>query len=107
MILLRYQFETDNRLGIPLPNLSLEWDEYTDEERSHILLEWEEIRARIPDRIKELESVINQKQKALSVEENFKLSCQLNTEIAELASIINDLHIWFRVQQDHSTKIHQ
>lgn len=107
MYSLRYEFELDNRLGIPIPNLELEWDEYTDEERANILMEWEEIRAKIPDRIKELEVIINHKQNALSVENNFQVSCQLNSEIAELASVINDLHIWFRIQQDHGTKTHQ
>ncbi|MGD8191630.1 hypothetical protein ACQCN2_16740 [Brevibacillus ginsengisoli] len=104
---MRYGFELDHRLGIPLPSLKQEWEDYTAEERASILLEWEEIRARIPDRIKELEVIINHKQNALSVEDNFQVSCQLNSEIAELASVINDLHIWFRIQQDHGAKTHQ
>lgn len=104
---MRDQFITDNRLGIRLPNLTLSWEEYTDEQRASILLEWEEIRSRIPDRIKDLEFIINRKQRELSLEESFPRSCQLNSEIAELASIINDLHIWFRVQQDYKTRSHQ
>jgi acyl-CoA reductase-like NAD-dependent aldehyde dehydrogenase len=104
---LRYQFAYNDRLGIRLPVLYHQWEEYSPEERADILLEWEEIRAKIPDRIIQLETVINQKQNQLSEEENFVRSCELNSEIHELASVINDLNIWFRVQQDYETKNHQ
>ncbi|WP_400163995.1 hypothetical protein ACAF76_013005 [Brevibacillus sp. TJ4] len=104
---MRYQFILDERLGIPLPHLRLDWEEYTGEERADILLEWEEIRATIPDRILKIEEVIIEKTRQLSEEENFARSCELNNEIHELASLINDLNIWFRVQQDHDTKTHQ
>lgn len=104
---LRYQFIQDERLGISLPMLHLDWDDYSSEERADILLEWEEIRATIPDRILQLEVIIIEKTKQMSEEENFIRSCELNSEIHELASLINDLNIWFRVQQDHDTKVHQ
>lgn len=104
---MRYQFILDERLGIPLPYLNMEWEEYSAEERADILLEWEEIRATIPDRILQIEKIIIEKTKQLSEEENFARSCELNSEIHELASLINDLNIWFRVQQDHDTKTHQ
>lgn len=100
-------FTYDDRLGIHRPDLNKEWEDYSADERSDILLEWEEIRARIPDRIIQLEAVINQKQDQLSEEEDFVRSCELNSEIAELASVINDLNIWFRVEQDYCTKTHQ
>jgi hypothetical protein len=103
---LRYQFAYDQRLGIRLPVLSCDWDEYSADERCDILLEWEEIRAKIPDRILQLETIINEKQEQLFEEEDFARSCELNSGIAELASVINDLHIWFRVQQDYDTKVH-
>jgi hypothetical protein len=45
----------------------------------------------------QLEGTINVKQAALRDELNFKRSCELNSEIAELASIINDLQIWYRI----------
>ncbi len=104
---LRYQFILDERLGIRLPALGLEWEEYSSAERADILLEWEEIRATIPDQIIRVETVIIDKTKQMSEEENFARSCELNSEIHELASVINDLNIWFRVQQDHETKMHQ
>ncbi|WP_019242908.1 MULTISPECIES: hypothetical protein [Bacillus] len=99
-------FTYDNRLGIHIPNLTREWDDYIKEEQLIILSQWESIRGSIPDRIKYLESQINQKQQQLDNEENFPLSCQLNSDIAELASIINDLWIWYRTHQGVSEKKH-
>ncbi len=104
---LRNYFTFDERLGIRLPALDMQWEEYSHTERADILMEWEEIRATIPDRIHRVEAVIIEKTKQMSEEENFARSCELNSEIHELASVINDLNIWFRVQQDHDTKIHQ
>jgi hypothetical protein len=104
---LRNHFIRDERLGIRLPALDREWEEFSPDERNDILLEWETIRATIPDRIIRIESVIIEKTKQMSEEESFVRSCELNSEIHELASVINDLNIWFRVQQDHDTKVHQ
>jgi DNA mismatch repair protein MutH len=95
-----WSFVTDERLGIPLPFFENDWEDYTEEERSLILLRWEEIRGTIPDYIKKLERIIIRKQDQLNVEDNFKLSCQLNSEIAELAGTINELNLWFRVNQE-------
>ncbi|MFB0829767.1 hypothetical protein ACEU2D_09050 [Brevibacillus laterosporus] len=105
--MVRYEFKHEERLGILIPFLYLEWEEYDPAERADILLQWEEIRSRIPDRVIALEAVINQKQAVLYQEEDFERSCELNSEIAELASTINDLNIWFRIQQDFEpTEIH-
>ncbi|WP_051567438.1 hypothetical protein [Brevibacillus borstelensis] len=103
---LRYEFVYDERMGIRLPALQHDWEEYSPGERADILMEWEEIRSTIPDRIIKLEAMIIEKQTQLDVEEDFPRSCQLNSEIHEIASIINDLNIWFRVQQDYDTKLH-
>lgn len=94
-----YEFIYDERLGICLPRIHGEWDAYSEEMQARILFEWEKIRGTIPDRIKEIEALINEKQEKLGHEENFAASCELNTEISELASIINDLWIWFRTRQ--------
>ncbi|MBT2666262.1 hypothetical protein J7J00_12175 [Bacillus sp. ISL-4] len=99
-------FIYDERLGISIPDLNLEWDDYTKGEQQQILVLWENIRGSIPDRIKELESTINRKQLQLSDESNFTKSCQLNSEIAELASIINDLWLWYRANQGVTEKMH-
>ncbi|KZE80577.1 hypothetical protein [Paenibacillus elgii] len=95
-----YAFELDERLGIPLPRLEQDFEDYSQQEQAEMLLRWEEIRGGIPDRVKQLERVIIAKQELLNVEEHFPTSCRLNSEIADLASTINELHLWFRVHQD-------
>ncbi|MFD0698598.1 hypothetical protein ACFQZT_31475 [Paenibacillus sp. GCM10027628] len=99
-------FRYDDRLGIEIPKLEEEWESYSSDVRAHILLQWEQIRGVIPDRILKLESVIIVKQNQLDREDDFPTSCQLNSEIADLASTINDLHLWFRVNQDLESKVH-
>ncbi len=93
-------FQYDDRLGISIPILTREWTEYRLEEQQLIMHKWETERGTIPDRIQELERSINEKQDALNNEDSFAASCQLNTEISELASIINDLWLWFRTVPD-------
>ncbi|MDT9724953.1 hypothetical protein DUZ99_08090 [Xylanibacillus composti] len=95
-----FTFEWDERLGIRLPVLEREFDAFLPEEQEAILGEWEQIRGSIPDRIRELEQRINLKQDELGKELDFARSCRLNSEIAELASRINDLQIWYRVNQE-------
>jgi hypothetical protein len=102
-----YKFNHNQRLGISIPELNKEWDEYSAKEQEQILVEWEEYRSDIPGRIKEIERVIEKRQLELNIEENFPRSCELNSEISELASTINDLNIWFRIQQDTHVKVHQ
>mgnify|MGYP005606415649 FL=1 len=94
------------RLSIYVPNNQVRWDLLSNDEQQNILLQWENIRGNIPDRIHDLENIINLKQEQLNKEEDFAVSCSLNTEISELASIINDLWLWYRTQQDVSVKTH-
>ncbi|WP_078379407.1 hypothetical protein [Sutcliffiella halmapala] len=102
-----FSFKMNNRLGIFLPVLEMEWNQYSKETQQDILLEWERIKGIIPDRIKDLEQEINTKQEQLNNELNFERSCILNSQIAELASIINDLWLWYRMNQDVShDKLH-
>lgn len=96
-------FMYDERLGINIPFLEHDWDDYTEEQQRLIVFHWERIRGSIPSRIFEIEQLINVKQACLNIEENFLVSCSLNSEIAELASVINDLQIWYRVGQDVTT----
>ncbi|HAQ08863.1 MAG TPA: hypothetical protein DCR24_15655 [Bacillus bacterium] len=102
-------FLFNSRLGIPLPALKEHWEEYDLDTQHAILLHWEKIRGSIPDRIAELEKTINIKQAQLSNESNFIRSCELNSEIAELASVINDLWLWYRTHQDIASteKLHR
>ncbi|MEO2074735.1 MAG: hypothetical protein ABGX20_05000 [Bacillus sp. (in: firmicutes)] len=99
-------FSFNQRLGISLPDITVEWEQYSKEVQQDILFHWENIRGSIPDRIADLENEINHKQAQLSDENDFTLSCQLNQEIAELASIINDLWLWYRANQTLSAKAH-
>ncbi|ART77617.1 hypothetical protein B4U37_16835 [Sutcliffiella horikoshii] len=102
-----FSFVKDPRLGIFLPQLDIEWAQYNKETQQEILLKWEKIRGSIPDRIKELEEEINFKQAQLNDEADFERSCELNSEIADHASIINDLWLWYRMNQHvSSSKVH-
>lgn len=98
-----YQFIFDDRLGISLPYLEKDWEDYTVETQVRILAKWETIRGSIPERIMAIEDDINKNQAQLETEESFERSCDLAHLNAELASIINDLWIWYRVRQDIST----
>ncbi|AMX82619.1 hypothetical protein GS3922_02430 [Geobacillus subterraneus] len=95
---MNHRFVDDARLGIRVPQLDKHWEDYSAEEQEAILLEWEAIRGLIPDRIAALERQINEKQNALGEETDFARSCQLNADIAELASMVNDLWIWYRTR---------
>jgi len=102
-----YTFTLDQRLGIYIPELIKDWDDYTLVEQEQILAEWEAYRSDIPNRIKEIEKIIVSKLEELNQEDNFIRSCALNSDIAELASAINDLNIWFRIQQETEGRIHR
>ncbi|WP_028562485.1 hypothetical protein [Paenibacillus pinihumi] len=93
-------FKWDERLKIELPDLKQDWASYA------ILAYWEAVRGHIPDRIMALEKTINEKQAKLYDEDDFEDSCRLNSEIAELASRIHDLHIWYRTNQDMEPRRH-
>lgn len=99
-------FMIDNRLGIELPHLEFAWEEYSEVEQQRILAVWETIRGKIPDRIAEIESIINIKQQQLGDEDDFAKSCILNSEISDLASIINDLWLWYRLNQNVTGRTH-
>ncbi|MCQ6266575.1 hypothetical protein M1K46_13010 [Fictibacillus sp. WQ 8-8] len=100
------EFVFNERLGIELPLLQKAWEDYAPARQEGILAQWESIRGTIPDRIHDIEQIINTKQDQLGVEENFERSCKLNWEIAELASVINDLWLWYRTHQDINLKLH-
>jgi hypothetical protein len=104
---LRKEFVYNKRLGIPIPELWEDWESYPISVREQIVDEWEQIRGRIPERIFELEKIINYKQSQLNVEEDFPHACKLNSEIAECASTINDLHLWYRANQELHSRVHQ
>ncbi|NIK67428.1 hypothetical protein [Paenibacillus sp. BK720] len=104
--MLMYRFEWNERLLIALPVLEADWEQYSSAVQSDIVERWELIRGTIPDRVMEFERVINRMQSQLYEEENFEESCRLNAEIAEYASRINDLHIWYRTNQELDSRRH-
>ena len=99
-------FKYDERLNILVPHLLKDFSEYSSQVQNAILTKWEEVRGTIPDRIKLIEETINHKLALLNDEEDFEISCQLNYEIADLASKINDLWIWYRTDQSIAGKTH-
>jgi hypothetical protein len=94
------QFQFSERHGISIPCLAEDWDNQSIEQQTAILARWEMIRGNIPDHIMRFESKIRIKQQQLFEEDDFEQSCLINGDIADLASRINDLNIWFRTQQD-------
>ena len=101
-------FSHDTRLGISIPSLQKDWEHYCDRTQQSILFLWEGIRGNIPGRISFIEREITDKLTEMSNEHDFKRSCRLNNEIAELASIITDLWIWYSTH-DHfiDRKLHR
>ncbi|MFC5469490.1 hypothetical protein ACFPPD_12225 [Cohnella suwonensis] len=94
------QFEYSERHGIRIPRLTADWETLGPERQIAVLERWEIIRGSIPDRIFAFEAGIRIKQQQLFEEEDFARSCRINDDISDLASRINDLNIWFRVQQE-------
>jgi hypothetical protein len=101
-----YRFDWDERLRIRIPVLGVEWEQYEPSEQLAIVEQWEIIRGTIPDRVMEFEQLINVKQAQLFEEESFEQSCILNYDIADYASRINDLHIWYRIDQELESRRH-
>jgi len=99
-------FVWDQRLGISIPDLNKSWEAYGKAEQAALLMHWEKIRGAIPDRIAEIEVHINKLQEQLSSEESFEVSCELNYSISSFASVINDLWLWYRLNQHITSKIH-
>ncbi|EES74823.1 hypothetical protein POTG_00054 [Paenibacillus sp. oral taxon 786 str. D14] len=100
-------FVYDERLDIHVPMLERPFDEYELDERLAMIAYWEEVRGRIPTKVMVLEQSIEHMLNEMNEETDFERSCRLNGEIAELASRINDLLIWYRtVQEEPSAKRH-
>lgn len=98
-----YEFVHDARLGIPVPVLERDWLDYSLAEQEAMIVRWEAIRARIPDRVHELEAIINKHQLAVGQEDDWDRVCELYEEIYRIASIINDLNIWMSIEQHTMT----
>jgi hypothetical protein len=99
VLIMEYEFLYNERLGISIPTLYKNWKEFSIDTQNDILFRWEKIRGNIPERIAEREIIINSKQAQLNEEEDFEISCKLNYEIADVASSINDLWLYYRLNQ--------
>lgn len=99
-------FAFDDRLGIPVPKLLKDWDELTTDEQADIIYYWETVRGWIPDRILIFEQEIMELQRMADEEDCFDTVCRLTWDIAERASRINDLNLYFRLDQDVAVKTH-
>lgn len=97
-------FVYDERLDIHVPSLDRPFEAYDIQERLDMIENWESIRGRIPTKVMALERLIERKLSEMGNENNFEKSCQINGEIAELASQIHDLQIWYRISQDEPTE---
>ncbi|MGG6313440.1 hypothetical protein [Paenibacillus macerans] len=93
-------FVYNERLDIQVPLLDRPFEDYELGERLAMIEHWEDIRGRIPSKVMLLERSIERMLNEMNEEADFERTCRLNGEIAELASRINDLHIWYRTSQD-------
>ncbi|MDI3327991.1 MAG: hypothetical protein QJR06_05530 [Alicyclobacillaceae bacterium] len=93
-------FRFDERLRIPVPDLEREWETYSRDEQQEMIVQWEAIRARIPEVIRELEDEIDRRQQQASETDDWEAVCRLYAEIADLASRINDLNILYRTEPE-------
>ena len=100
-------FQYDARLGIEIPVLEVSGNHYPPVCELIFYYIGNKFAVQLPDRIMKLEATIIYKQNQLDKEDDFPTSCRLNSEIADLASIINDLHLWFRANQELESKTHQ
>ncbi|SES17161.1 hypothetical protein [Salisediminibacterium halotolerans] len=101
---MKVPFHFDRRLGIQIPALSASWDTYPRDIQEEVLYQWEHSRGHIPERIREIEEEINEKQQRLYEETDFDRSCRLNEQISERASVITDLWIWYRTGENIQVK---
>ena len=93
-----FRFVFDERLGIRLPETDRDWWLYSLDEQAEMIEEWERIKSRIPDRIKELEDDINAKHLEISEEDDWDRVCELYEQYFAIASVINDLNIWAKIE---------
>jgi hypothetical protein len=90
-------FHLDTRLGIEVPNSDLPFEALPLSEQEAVLSHWERIRAMIPDRIRELEQVIEDLLAQIQLEEDWDAIVRRFDDISEIASRINELNTWLRV----------
>lgn len=90
-----YEFRYIERLGIKIPFFNRDWDELDKQTQLEVIRQWETERAKIPDRIKDIENeIIRLQDKMFEIE--FEEYYEIHKDIVDMSSAINDLNIWFR-----------
>lgn len=90
-------FRHDPRLGIDLPDFPVPFEEMSAAEQEDILVQWESIRARIPEQIMRFERIIEDLLEAVHSEEDWDVIAAHFADISDYASRINELNMWRRV----------
>ncbi|MCL6516391.1 hypothetical protein [Alicyclobacillus sp.] len=90
-------FKLDPRLGIELPDFERPYEELDPREQEEILVQWERIRATIPDQIVRFERAIEDLLQEVHHEEDWDVISAHFADIADLASRIHELNTWRRV----------
>lgn len=90
-------FHLDPRLEILLPDFQVPYEQLSVEDRERVLLEWERIRAAIPDQIMRFEAQIEHFLQLVHEEEHWDTIAAHFAHISDLASRIHELNMWRRV----------
>lgn len=96
-------FQHDERLSIPLPSFPQPFEEMAPTDQEVVIATWESIRARIPDRIQELEETIQGHLESISETEDWDQIIAWFDEISDMASRIAELNTWKRVDPGLTT----
>ncbi|QPC47225.1 hypothetical protein [Mangrovibacillus cuniculi] len=91
-------FVYDQRLDLHVPLKTIPWEKLSNDETKAIEVFWETERGKIPTKIKSLDQKMERIQEYLSKEESFKKACEWNDALSNLASIVNDLWLWYRIR---------
>jgi hypothetical protein len=90
-------FRYDDRLQIELPDFPVPFTSLSRDEQEEVLVAWEKVRARIPERILEFERIIEQTLEKIHHEEDWDVIAAHFQEISDYASRINELNTWRRI----------
>jgi hypothetical protein len=90
-------FRHNDRLCIPLPAFPQPFEEMAPTDQEDVIVVWESIRARIPDRILELEHNIQSHLDTIRETDDWEQIIALFNQISDIASRIAELNTWQRV----------
>ncbi|RIV28603.1 hypothetical protein D2Q93_02295 [Alicyclobacillaceae bacterium I2511] len=90
-------FRHDQRLGIELPDLTTPYDELSHTQQEELIAYWEGVKAHIPDQIMKFERDIEGLLQVVHHEEDWDIIAAHFADISDLASRINELNMWRRV----------